>query len=186
MDFQQNIISPETNCLNSSASNRYKDVIETVFSRLNEHLLKLMDNMLVSIEENLLVQANKKQTDKENKKYLERSKIFHKNKDNLKNTVFIHLNNALTTSQLNSETDNTKQTLVDQDEMDEMVAITAMHSKAMSIYGVEVNHLEARLEYLEIMCEEMFDKEAIDPKHLCEVFQKTIESMGMSVEIKLF
>ena len=78
MDFQQNIISPETNCLNSSASNRYKDVIETVFSRLNEHLLKLMDNMLISIEENLLVQANKKQTDKENKKYLERSKIFHK------------------------------------------------------------------------------------------------------------
>ena len=44
--------------------------------------------------------------------------------------------------------------------MDEMVAITTMHSKAMNIYGEEVKHLEARLEYLEIMCEDIFDKEA--------------------------
>jgi len=75
--------------------------------------------------------------------------------------------------------------LVDQDEMEEMVAITTMHSKAMSLYGVEVNHLEARLEYLEIMCEDIFDKESLDPKHICEIFQKTIENLEIDIEVKL-
>ena len=69
--------------------------------------------------------------------------------------------------------------------MEEMVAITTMHSKAMNIYGEEVNHLEARLEYLEIMCEDIFEKEALDPKHICVIFQRTIEKLDIAIDVKL-
>jgi hypothetical protein len=35
------------------------------------------------------------------------------------------------------------------------------------------------------MCEEIFDKEALDPKHICEVFQATIENIDLAIEVKL-
>ncbi len=69
--------------------------------------------------------------------------------------------------------------------MDEMVAITTMHSQAMNLFGEEVNNLEARLEYLEINAVDIFPKDAIDPRHLCEVFSETIKPLNVDSEIKL-
>jgi hypothetical protein len=60
-----------------------------------------------------------------------------------------------------------------------------MHAKAMNLFGQEVSHLEARLEYLELMCEKSIDKESLDPKHICEIFQKTIENVEMPIDVKL-
>jgi hypothetical protein len=60
-----------------------------------------------------------------------------------------------------------------------------MHAKAMNLFGLEVSHLEARLEYLELMCEKSIDKESLDPKHICEIFQRTIENVEIAIDVKL-
>ena len=69
--------------------------------------------------------------------------------------------------------------------MEEMIAITTMHSKAMKLFGDDVNQMEARLEYLELLSQDMFDKETIDPQHLCEMFQKTIDELDIAMAAKM-
>lgn len=184
MNSEQNIISQDTTNADGSSPDRYKNVIEKVINCVNDHMLVLMHQMLTSADDKLFDQAEKAENDEERMKFMDCTKIFRTERNDISHHFFINLNKALTTSDTEiGEVEDLR--LVNQDEMEEMVAITTMHSKAMSIYGVEVSHLEARLEYLEIMGEEGIDKEALDPKHVCEIFQKTIEEIQMAIEVKL-
>jgi hypothetical protein len=145
-----------------------------------------MNHMLTSADDKLFDQAEKAKNDEERMKFMDCTKIFRTERNDISAHFFMNLNNSLKPSQSESMSDDLQElSLVGQDEMEEMVAITTMHAKAMNIYGEEVNNLEARLEYLEIMYADSFDKEALDPKHICEVFQKTIENIDLAIEVKL-
>jgi len=167
-------------------SDKYSKIIEKVFVCTNDHLLTLVTQMLSTADHTLFDLAEKASTDEEQMKFMDCTRIFRTEKNDISGHFFVNLNNSLTPKALpTDELDCEELSLVGQDEMEEMVAITTMHAKAMNLYGDEVMNLETRLEYLEINCESMFDKEALDPKHICEVFQKTIENMQLAIEIKL-
>ncbi len=181
MDMNQNTQQCNDNVDIGTNSMSYSKVIDAIFDCVNGHLLMLMDQMLSSADEKLIEQADKTSSESERAKFINCTQLFRSEKSDINRLFFMKLNNSLsiTPSEIDGES------LVDQDEMEEMVAITTMHSKAMNVYGVEVNHLETRLEYLELMCEDIFDKEALDPKHICEVFQRTIENIDLTIEAKL-
>lgn len=185
MKLQQNIQPQNNTVQTSNGSGRYTVLIDEILSCVNDHLLTLMNQMITTADVNLYKKAEKAKSDKERKKFIECTQLFRTERNDIGQLFFLNLNKSLTPSAVDSANSEDETALVDQDEMDEMVAITTMHSKAMNIYGDEVKHLEARLEYLEIMCEEIFDKEALDPKHICEVFQRTIENIDLDIEVKL-
>jgi len=164
---------------------KYSKIIDKVFSSVNDHLLVLINQMLNTADNKLFDLAEKATSDEEQMKYMDCTRIFRTEKNDISQHFFVNLNNSLSSNQLNISGSDGELSLVDDDEMEEMVAITTMHAKAMNIYGEEVNHLEARLEYLELMCENSIEKEALDPKHICEVFQKTIENIDIAIEVKL-
>ncbi len=165
-------------------SSKYSKVADKVLSCVNEHLMILINQMLNSADKKLFDLAETATSDEERMKFMDCTRIFHTEKNDIGNHFFINLNHSLSGSKTVAS-DNTELSLVGQDEMEEMVAITTMHAKAMNLFGEEVNHLEARLEYLELMCATSVDKESLDPKHICEVFQKTIESIEIDIEVKL-
>jgi len=175
------------NDLYSQDSGKYKNVIDKVHHCVNDHLLMLMNQMLSSADSKLVEQADKTKSEKERQQYMDCTRIFRSERNEISHHFFINLNTVLSSSDnsTSSEENNDSSLVVGHDEMEEMVAITTMHAKAMSIFGQEVSNLEARLEYLEIMCEDIFDKEALDPKHICEIFQKTIENIDIAIEVKL-
>ncbi len=185
MDLQPSTTSQIITNTGDMSVNKYKKVIDKVLNCVNDHMLVLMNQMISTADEKLFDQSEKAQNDEERMKFMDCTKIFRTEKNDISRHFFINLNNSLRTSEIDPMANDEDLRLVDQDEMEEMVAITTMHSKAMSLYGVEVNHLEARLEYLEIMCEDIFDKESLDPKHICEIFQKTIENLEIDIEVKL-
>jgi len=167
-------------------SDKYSRIIEKVFTCTNEHLMTLITQMLNTADHKLFDLAEKASSDEEQMKYMDCTRIFRTERNDISGHFFVNLNNSLSVSHSHdTDANNQELTLVGQDEMEEMVAITTMHSKAMNLYGEEVTNLETRLEYLEINCENMFDKEALDPKHICEVFQKTIENIELAIEVKL-
>ena len=167
-------------------SDKHSRIIEKVFTCTNEHLIILVNQMLNSADHKLFDLAEKASSDEEQMKYMDCTRIFRTERNDISGHFFINLNHSLAASHSNErDTNNPELSLVGQDEMEEMVAITTMHSKAMNIYGEEVTNLETRLEYLEINYENMFDKDALDPKHICEVFQKTIENIELAIDIKL-
>ena len=164
----------------------YSKIIDKVFNSVNDHLLILMNQMHTSADDKLFDQAEKANNDEERMKFMDCTKIFRTERNDINHHFFINLNNSLKPANTESSAiENQELSLVGQDEMEEMVAITTMHAKAMNIYGVEVNHLETRLEYLEMMYADTMDKESLDPKHICEIFQKTIENVDIAIEVKL-
>jgi hypothetical protein len=180
MGIMQNIHLSES-VTETVEHNKYDRVITTIFDCVNEHLLILMSHMLASADDKLHEKAQQVKSDTEKKKFTDCAAIFCNQKGAINQQFFITLNHTLSL-----RTDDTELSpLVYQDEMDELVAITTMHAKGMRHYGEEVNHMEARLEYLELLCDHMFDKEALDPRHICQIFQKTIEEINISGDIKL-
>jgi len=178
--------SQQVTAQTDSESDKYSTIIEKVFTCTNEHLITLITQMLNSADHKLFDLAEKASNDEEQMKYMDCTRIFRTERNDISGHFFVNLNNSLATNQKNNtDIDDMELSLVGQDEMEEMVAITTMHAKAMNIYGEEVTNLETRLEYLEINCENMFDKEALDPKHICEVFQKTIENIELDIDVKL-
>lgn len=179
-------LNQDLNLSDNNKSDKYSKLIDKVFSCVNDHLMILFNQMLSSADDKLFDLAEKSKSDEEQMQYMDCTRIFRTEKNDINGHFFLNLNNSLKTSEVNeSGSADQELSLVDQDEMEEMVAITTMHSKAMNIYGEEVNHLEARLEYLEIMCEDIFEKEALDPKHICVVFQRTIEKLDIAIDVKL-
>lgn len=186
MELNQNFSTQTNGKSASNSANKYNKIIEKVHNCANDHLMVLMHQMLGSADDILFDHSEKARSDEERMKFMDCTRIFRTERNDISHHFFINLNTALSTSTTNdTSTEVEELSLVDQDEMEEMVAITTMHAKAMNIYGKEVNNLEARIEYLEIMCEDMFDKEALDPKHICEIFQKTIENIDIAIEVKL-
>ena len=170
----------------NSQSSKYSRIADKAFACVHEHLMILISQMLNSADKKLFDLAQKARSDEEQMKFMDCTRIFQTEKNDISHHFFENLNNSLTASKTNSKSsDDGELRLVDQDEMEEMVAITTMHAKAMNLFGEEVSHLEARLEYLELMCDVSIDKESLDPKHICEVFQKTIENVDIAIEVKL-
>ncbi|VAW51737.1 hypothetical protein MNBD_GAMMA05-50 [hydrothermal vent metagenome] len=167
-------------------STKYSKIVDKVFSCVNDHLMILISQMLNSADNKLFDLAEQATSDEEQMKYMDCTRIFRTEKNDISQHFFVNLNTSLTpASTAVGDNDFSELSLVNQDEMEEMVAITTMHAKAMNLYGEEVSNLEARLEYLELKCDDSIDKEALDPKHICEVFQKTIENIEIDIEVKL-
>ena len=179
-------LNHDTSTQTRTSDLNYKKIIDKVHNCVNDHLLILMNQMLTSADDKLFDQAEKAKSDEERMKFMDCTKIFRTERNDISHHFFINLNNSLRPTSLESFEEQAQElSLVGQDEMEEMVAITTMHAKAMNIYGEEVNQMEARLEYIEIMYADSFDKEALDPKHICEIFQKTIEDIDIEIEVKL-
>ena len=94
-------------------------------------------------------------------------------------------NNSKDQTQNDEPALNNKLSLVDQVEMDEMVAVTAMYSNAMNKYEEEANNLEARFEYLEMSSNKTLPKHIFDPRNICEAFQSALKQVGIPIEYKL-
>ncbi len=170
----------------SKKSPDYSKLIDKVFACVNDHMMILFNQMLSSADEKLFDLSEKCTSNEDQLKYMDCTRIFRTEKNDINGHFFVNLNNSLiSTTGSELDVEDQELSLVNQDEMEEMVAITTMHAKAMNLYGQEINNLETRLEYLEIMCENIFDKEALDPKHLCQIFQCTIEDLDMDIDVKL-
>jgi len=179
-------LNQQVSSSDNNQSSKYSRIADKAFSCVNEHLMILISQMLNSADKKLFDLAQQATSDEEQMKFMDCTRIFQTEKNDIGQHFFENLNNSLTASKTNSiSSDDGELRLVDQDEMEEMVAITTMHAKAMNLFGEEVSHLEARLEYLELMCDTSIDKDSLDPKHICEVFQKTIENLEIAIEVKL-
>ncbi len=177
--------SQATSALTTEESVGYSAIIEQVFTCTNKHLHVLIDRMISNADKKLFDKAEKAKSDEERMRYMDCTRIFRTERNDISLHFFNNLNKSLAFSDSSVATEDEELSLVHNDEMEEMVAITTMYAKAMNVYGEQVNHLEARLEYMELMCQKIFDKESLDPKHICEVFQATIEDLDIGIESKL-
>jgi len=157
-------------------------LIHNVFNRLNVQLLQRVSDMLNSADSSLSTLAENAESEEVKCKYLNLMHILRSERSNIDKAFFIAINKKINSDE-HSQDDELS--LVDQDEMEEMVAVTTMYSNAMDNYGQEVNNLEARFEYLEMMSNKTLSKRSVDPRHICEAFQTALKQVDTTLDYKL-
>ncbi|MDH5711668.1 MAG: DUF1631 domain-containing protein, partial [Gammaproteobacteria bacterium] len=183
---------------NQPQEHEHSQLIENIYSFLNNELLQLFSSMINNADQSLndklknielavSIDSNHKIDDKTELEInaLER---LRKEYGAIHTNFFIAINEQLLPS-FNSafEVDEEEEelSLVDADEMEEMVAITTMHANALNAFGEDVNYLEARIEYLEIMNAPIFGHKALNPNRICEAFQIALKPFDLRTETKL-
>lgn len=169
------------------STNNYDDLIANIYSCLNGELMHLVNQMLDNADE--VRAALSKNTDTDDEEQLQKLaalRILCHKRNNITTNFLITLNESLKRSAAqNNNTNEEELSLVDQDEMEEMVAITTMHSNALNLFGDEISDLEARIEYLEIMSSAIFEKHAINPNKICEAYRSSLGELDLSTPNKL-
>lgn len=175
----------------SASSNRLKQLqplLKQITECLNQELSELTGCMFDSADDMLFQMAENADSNELQNEYfdtmrmlrVERKPVIQTFADSLK----ARLQPAQTTSNT-SEFDEDELSLVEQSEMEELVAISTMHSKAMNLYGEAVNHLEARIEHLALKSPGIFARDALSPKSLCESFRDALADLELSTNTKL-
>ncbi len=174
--------SPKTRC------NQLDTLIIDALDSLKAELHRRISEMLNGADQHLSDFPEFTESDEMKEHYKKLIGILHFERNKIDTEFFKALN------EINYHGDQTqigesKQqgglSLVDQDEMDEMVAVTAMYSKALNKYEEEVNNLEARIEYLERSRNITAPRYTFNPKHICEAFQTALSQIDIPLDYKL-
>ena len=162
-------------------------LIESIYSLLNQQLLELFTDMLDSAENTLkelntqkelseVEEDSESEPDEELMQKLTAFRILREKRATINSSFFVAINEKLKTSADHTDDKEEEElSLVDHEEMEEMVAITTMHANALNLFGEEISDMEARVEYLEILSAPIFDKHALNPNHICEAFQMALK-----------
>ncbi|VAW63201.1 hypothetical protein MNBD_GAMMA11-2317 [hydrothermal vent metagenome] len=167
---------------------QYRLLIEQITDCLNEELSLLIGQLFDGADDMLFQLAENADSNEDQTQYFDTMRMLRVERKTIGQNFAANLKTYLQPT--SKETSSTKTlpddelSLVDQDEMEEMVAVSAMHSKAMNLYGEAVNHLEARIEFLS-MKSTIFDKKALEPKNICESFKDALVDVELSTNNKL-
>ncbi|RDH82795.1 MAG: hypothetical protein DIZ80_11005 [endosymbiont of Galathealinum brachiosum] len=158
---------------------------------LNEELSELMGRMFDGADDMLFQLAENADSNEDQNQYFDTMRMLRTERQQIGQNFAVNLKEYLqpANNQNNQNNQNTTEedelSLVDQDELEEMVAISTMHSKAMNLYGEAVGHLEARIEFLSLKSSDIFIKNALEPKNICESFKDALSEIELSTNNKL-
>ncbi len=176
----------------SSADNtgiEIKILVKQISACLNDELSSLLGCMFDSADDMLFQLAENANSNEDQNDYFDTMRMLRAERkrigQNFAASLKEYLKNTPDKTQSTEDFAETELSLVDQDEMEEMVAVSSMHSKGMHIYGEAVNHLEARIEFLALKYSDIFNKDALAPKNICESFKSALSDIELSTNNKL-
>lgn len=172
------------------------DALELHKSQLDQKLAVMFDNAddkliyLAETPEHINEPNDETDDEPDNKNdyFKKLIRILRSERDNIEKSFFKAINENKSSkdqSQNDEQTVNNKLSLIDQDDMDEMVAVATVYTNAMNKYGEEVNNLATRFEYLEMSSSRSLPKHIFDLRHICEAFQTALEPAELSIDYKL-
>ncbi|NNJ98681.1 MAG: DUF1631 family protein [Gammaproteobacteria bacterium] len=181
------ILSLKTGEQDSTESSRnsseydYDALLESVFNRLSVQLLQKVSLMLNNADSSLNAITEKEEEGLKSQ-CVELVQSLRVERGSIDNAFLTAINDKIDDEE---KAQDNELSLIDDDEMEEMVAISSMYSNAMNLYGQEVNNLQARFEYLELSCNHKLSKKLLDPRHICEAFQTALKQLDLALELKL-
>lgn len=171
-------------------SGKYKPLFAKLHTCLEENLKNRLTFMFNGADDTLFHLAETADSNEEQSQYFDTMRLLRLEKNHIENQFIVLIHNLLKPAiqeDENTETpfDADELSLVDQETMEEMVAISTMNSKATNLFGDLINHLEARLEFLSMKTDTTCEKTALHPKHICEAFQDALSEIELSTKTKL-
>ena len=179
----------QLNTAQDSSAEAQKGLVAEIRALLGNHLSQLLGNMFDGADDTLFRLAENADTNDQQTEYFDTMRLIRMERGNITQAFSSTLKTLLTPAAEKKSgdisLDDDELSLVDQDTMEEMVAISAMHSRAMNAFGESVNHLEARFEVLALKHPRLFAKDALTPRHICEAFQQALGDIEIATHHKL-
>ncbi len=172
----------------------YAELVETILSQLEIFFSSKIAELFIAVDEHLFESADHARNTADQNHLFEFMNALRKRRENIAKSFFVELNKYLKPVAVSKELPKKKHhtppgqtglSLIDQDEMDAMVALITITGKAAMDCREELSHLEARLEHLALQNRNIFHSKALDPTHLCDVFQEALVSSGFDKADKL-
>ena len=166
----------------------YAVLVETILTRLEEFFASHTVELFKKTDEFLFNSANEASSIDVQNRMFEFMNALRAHKDDIEKKFIeelsFYLQPVSDIDELPKKKTHKKQdlgggglSLVDQDEMDEMVTLTTISSKAAQELNEELAHLHARLQRVALHNTGIFHADAMDPRHICEAFQEaTVET----------
>jgi len=163
-----------------SEDTQYKALMANIRICLNDKLSELLERMLNSADDTLFQLAETATSNEDQVQYFDTMRVLRTERKNISRQFAAALRSYLQPEidDASAEPQDDELSLVDQDEMEELVAISAMH-------GDSINHLQARLEVLSMKIADAPDRQALIPRHICEAFQQALSQVDLSTRNKL-
>ncbi len=180
----------ETSSQKKQVSKKKTDsLINQIEGCLKETLANLINRMFDSADDILFQLAENADTNEKQNKYFDTMRMLRIERKNIELIFTTQLKAYLLATEHSHQHDN-KTTedelcLIDQDEMEEMVAVETMHLKAINLYSEQLSHLDARIEFLLLKSPDAIDKKALLPKNICESFKFSLADIELSINNKL-
>jgi len=172
-----------------AAKSNLKQLISQIAGCLNEELSELIGRLFDGADDMLFQLAENADSNEDQNEYFDTMRMLRIERKNIgqnfAENIKTHLQTRKNENNQSTDFEEEELSLVDQDEMEELVAVSAMHSKAMNLYGEAVGHLEARIEFLSLKSPGLFDKDALAPKNICDSFKDALCSIELSTNNKL-
>ncbi len=161
------------------------NLIESIYDFVNENLIQHVVTLLSTADDSLNARLEACDNNEDEMRYLALQRFIVAERDNFNRHFFIALNEHLKPGTRTVEFNENEMALVSEEEMEEMVATTTMHAHAIGQYGDDINHLEVRLEYLEITSDGIIEKESLNPKKLANAFLVALKEFNLTSKDRL-
>jgi hypothetical protein len=164
-----------------NTSNDYSDFIQDIKNDIEARLRDLISNYLDKTESTLLEMAQDAPSNKEQIIRFEWLRLLRENKSNLATSYSNNITPLLRPfpvteaekkqHKLDAEDELS---LVDHSEIEDMVLVKNIGERAAGNFREQISNLEARLEYLALKTDDIFQKRAISPINLCQAFDDAL------------
>ena len=159
----------------------YVELVEEIISQLEEFFSSHLTDMFKNADEYLFDAANNASSTAEQNGLFECMNAVRKNKTEIQqgfiDELSIYLQPVCDLKELPAKKHKKKPEalgLVEQNEMDEMVTLASISSKAAMDNSEAIDHLIKRFKELSLYNDHIFHAEALEPKHLCESMQDSV------------
>ncbi|MCW8923804.1 MAG: DUF1631 domain-containing protein [Gammaproteobacteria bacterium] len=164
-----------------STTPEYGNLISEIKNNFRTHLRESITEMFIKLDESLFEMAENADNNKDQSRYFELMRDSRALKDTIAADFINFIDPYLRPfAETKAEKDKIKSesegelSLVDQDEMEDMVMIKSMGGSVASQFSEPLSHLEARLEHLALQTPDIFYKKALQPTHVFQAFDDAL------------
>ena len=172
----------ENNKNNENKISPYDKLVIDIRNNLTTRLADLMSKLLNTAQDNLFDMYEEADNNEDKTRYFELMNQLR----TLKPTIARNFDNKVKDlllpakefkarqTQLKTEDEEDELSLVGQDEMEGIVLVKGIGERAGSNYREQLQHLEARLEYLALKSSTTFTKDALIPTNFCQAYNDVL------------
>ncbi len=172
-------------------ASQYDKLVVHIKNNLTTRLSDLLSKVFNSAQDKLFNMADEATSNKDQTRYFELINQIKSLKNRIADNYIKEIKKHLVPTvqyRENTRLDEKKSdelSLIDTNEMEGMVLVSSISGRATARYREQLSHLEARLEYLALKSETVFNKKALNPTNFCQAFNDSIKNYFDPVNKKI-